>query len=200
MRSRRLNRCQTCGLSESLCVCGAIPTLFPRTRIVILTHRVELTKSTNTGKLVARMLGERVELARSDSPWEPRENPGDAWVLFPSDDALPLEQVAAEVGSLVVPDGTWPQSRRMGQRHPRCKDLKKVRLTSPLRSAYALRNSSPKETRLCTLEAVAHALRILEGDTIADLMLAAFAVWVERALRVRAGAHNLPITGTNAAF
>jgi hypothetical protein len=38
-----------------------------------LTHRVELTESTNTGKLVARMLGERGDLARSDSPWELRK-------------------------------------------------------------------------------------------------------------------------------
>jgi DTW domain-containing protein len=193
MRSRRLNRCQTCGLSESLCVCAAIPALYPRTRVVILAHRVELAKSTNTGKLVARMLGERAELARSDSPWEPCVNPSDAWVLFPSDDALPLEHVVADVGSLIVPDGTWGQARRMARRHPRCKDLKKVRLTNPPRSAYVLRHSA-RETGLCTLEAIAHALRVLEGDACADPMLAAFTEWVERALRVRAGAHNLSVS------
>lgn len=188
MRSRRLQRCSICGLSPNLCVCAALPALAPTRRVVILAHRIELSKSTNTGRLAARMLGERAELATSDAPWQPSPQPG-TWVLFPSDDALPLEQIAGEVNTLIVPDGTWQQARRIARRHARCRDLNKVWLASPPPSRYALRRSALR-SGLCTLEAIAHALRILEGDACADVMLAAFGDWVERALRVRAGAHH----------
>jgi len=178
-------------LSHSLCICDTFPRLVTRTRIVLLAHRFELTKSTNTAKLVAHMLGERAELVPSDAPCDAFEAAADSWVLFPSEDAQPLEEVAGQVGCLIVPDGTWSQARRIARRHPRCKELKKVRLESAAGSAYCLRRAA-RNAGLCTLEAVAHALRVLEGDGHAELMLAAFEQWVQRALLVRAGAHNLP--------
>jgi DTW domain-containing protein YfiP len=176
-----------------LCVCSTLPALRPSTHIVIMTHRVELAKTTNTGRLVARMLGEHAELVRSDAAWEPREPHASAahsFVLFPTDDALPLEEVASEVRCLIIPDGTWAQGRRIARRHPASEPLRKVRLASALRSTYTLRRSH-LENGLCTLEAVAHALQVLEGDGCAAPMLEALAGWVERALLVRAGAHDM---------
>lgn len=190
MRTRRLIRCQGCGLSESLCVCSSLPRLAPRTRIVIVAHAVELTKTTNTGRLVARMLGERATLTTHDQSWDAGAER--AYVLFPSEDAVALEDVAEHVETLIVPDGTWAQTRRISKRHPRCKDAPCVRLTDLPRSAYALRRSRLK-SGVCTLEAVAHALRVLEGDACADRMMEAFAGWVERALMIRTGAHAAPL-------
>jgi len=188
MRTRRLSRCTGCGLSLNLCLCAALPSLSAQTRIVVLAHRVELEKSTNTGKLVTRMLGaQHAELVQSHEPWEA---PSGSVVLFPTDDALPLEDLASEVRCVIVPDGTWAQARRIARRHPVCAHLRKVRLSSTLRSTYALRRSH-LENGLCTLEAVAETLRILEADSCAEPMLAAFAQWVERALLVRAGAHDM---------
>jgi len=65
-----------------------------------------------------------------------------------------------------------------------------VRLTDPPASSYALRRTA-LQSGLCTLEAVAHALRSLEGDAVPDVMLEVFALWVKRALLVRAGAHDM---------
>lgn len=243
MRSRRVSRCHGCRLSLSLCCCALLPQLSPRTRVVVLAHRVELTRSTNTGRIVARILGAQAELESSHAPWdydcdcdcdrewqEPSPNaadgsaeiygqphtnartgvqaehtsrganrlgrtmessPNTTWVLFPTETAAPLEEVAGQVDTLIVPDGTWGQARRIVRRHARCKGLPAVRLSSPGRSQYALRRA-PTETGLCTIEAVAEALRILEGDACADQMLSAFSLWRQRALLVRAGAHNLP--------
>lgn len=192
MRTRRLIRCQGCGLSDSLCVCSSLPVLAPATRIVILAHRVELAKSTNTGRLVARMLGERAVLQLHDAEWQPELSSQGAYVLFPADDAQPLEHVADRIQTLIVPDGTWAQTRRLARKHPGCKDLPKVCLTDAPRSAYALRRAR-LHGGLCTLEAVAHALRVLEGNTCADTLMTVFASWVERALMVRAGAHAQPM-------
>lgn len=189
MRTRRLSRCCGCGLSLNLCLCSQLPSLRARTRIVVLAHRVELEKSTNTGKLVARMLGAHAELVQSHEPWQSAA-PSKSVVLFPTDDARPLEELGSEVGCVIIPDGTWVQARRIARRHPACANLTKVRLNTTLRSAYALRRSHLADG-LCTLEAAAETLRVLEADSCADAMLAAFAKWVERALLVRAGAHDM---------
>ena len=192
MRCRRLIRCQGCGLSDSLCLCSSLPQLAPRTRVIVLAHRIELTKSTNTGRLVARMLPERARLEQSHC-WEPAADVlphAHSFVLFPSDDAQPLEAVAAEVQTLIIPDGTWAQSRRMARRQAHCRDLPKVRLSDTPHSAYALRRSAV-QSGLCTLEAAVHALRVLEPELGAERMLEAFARWVQRALLVRAGAHDM---------
>src|SRR5689334_18917938 len=113
MRTRRLIRCQGCGLSDSLCVCSSLPRLTPATRIVVLAHRVELAKSTNTGRLVTRMLGERAVLQLHDAEWPAELSGQGAYVLFPADDAQPLERVADSIQTLIVPDGTWAQTRRL---------------------------------------------------------------------------------------
>lgn len=190
MRTRRLQRCLGCGLSLNLCVCDSLPSLSASTHIVVLAHRVELEKSTNTGKLVARMLGEHARLVQSHEPWHSEHPPDATVVLFPTEDAVPLEDIAAEVRCVIIPDGTWAQARRIARRHPLCQKLRKARLSSTLRSAYALRRSH-LENGLCTLEAVAETLRILEADSCAEPMLSAFGQWLERALLVRAGAHDM---------
>lgn len=190
MRTRRLQRCTGCGLSLNLCICASLPRLSAQTRVVVLAHRVELEKSTNTGKLVARMLGDHAALVQSHERWQSEAAPSATVVLFPTDDAVPLEEIAAEVRCVIIPDGTWVQARRIARRHPACQNLRKARLSATLRSAYSLRRSH-LQNGLCTLEAVAEALRILEAHSCAEPMLAAFGQWVERALLVRAGAHDM---------
>src|ERR1700712_824836 len=159
MRTKRLSRCWGCGLSPNLCVCSMLPALEPRVHVVIMAHRVELAKTTNTGRLVSRMLGEHAELVRSEAVWQPPVSAAESFVLFPSDDALPLAEVASEVRCLIVPDGTWAQGRRIARRHPACEPLRKVRLDGALRSSYRLRRSH-LQNGLCTLEAVAYALQV----------------------------------------
>lgn len=171
-----------------MCICPELPALRPRTRIVILAHRIELLKPTNTAKLVKTMLGASATLMQSDLRCAP-EPVGKRWVLFPSDDAQPLEQVADQVDELLIPDGTWGQARNIARRHPACAELTPVRLTNAAPSSYHLRRQGD-HAGLCTLEAVAEALRIIEGAACADALLGAFSAWVERALLVRAGAHE----------
>ena len=189
MRTKRLTRCGNCGLSQNLCICSTLPALTTRTRIVLLSHRIELGKTTNTAKLVASMLGEHAELIQSHTPWEPSD-PNHTFVLFPTDDAVPLENVLSEVRCLIIPDGTWVQARRIARRHPACAKLKKVQLTAAVRTSYTLRRSH-LANGLCTLEATAEALRMLEGPATAESMHEAFKQWVERAQLVRAGAHDI---------
>lgn len=189
MRTKRLTRCNNCGLSQNLCICSTLPTLTTRTQIVLLSHRIELGKTTNTAKLVASMLGEHAKLIQSHEPWQPVD-PAHTYVLFPTEDAVPLETVAHNVQTLIIPDGTWVQARRIARRHPACQPLRKLQLTAALRSNYTLRRSH-LQNGLCTLEAAAEALRTLDEAQPADALLTAFTQWVERAQLIRAGAHDI---------
>jgi hypothetical protein len=60
-------------------------------------------------------------------------------------------------------------------------------------SGTAPRSALASDKRLYTFEAIAYAIRIPEGDTLGDIMLAASAKWVVNALLVRNGSHNLPV-------
>jgi len=191
MRSRRLLRCGTCGLNAALCVCELLPTLRPRTQVVVVAHRTELHKSTNTGKLAVRMLEGATLRARGDEVDPALELPvTGSFLLFPSPDARLLsDATAAGVSRLIVPDGTWTQAKRIARRDVACQGLPCVRLEAPPPSAYRLRRNA-RDDGLCTLEAVAEALRVLEGDALAEAMLEVFRTWVHRAERLRAGDHG----------
>jgi len=190
MRSRRLVRCPLCGLhARSSCLCADLPSFTPRTQVILVAHRDELRKTTNTAKLSARMLaGARV--ISSDDPSSDDSPCAGAFLLFPSEHALPLAEACARgVTRLVVPDGTWRQARKIAQKHAQCAGLPHVRIDPLHESRYALRRNE-RPGGLCTLEAVAECLRVLEGNDMAEGMLAAFAEWVDRATRLRRGEHE----------
>lgn len=185
LRGWRLVRCAGCGLPTERCLCASLPLLPTRTRLVLVTHRVEALRSTNTARLVARMLpGATITVRGAEA--QPELPAGRRLVLFPFEHARAL--CASDLGddlALVVPDGTWSQARRIARRDPLCREA--LAVTIPLRdSAYGLRRN-PRPGALCTLEAVAEALRVLEGDAVADPMLDAFARWRDASLALREG-------------
>lgn len=188
LRGCRLVRCAGCGLPTARCLCATFPRLHSRVRVVMVMHRVEALRSSNTGRLVAGMLegaSVRVRGGRDDLP---AETPGArVLVLFPREGARPLERAdAGEDLTLVVPDGTWAQARRIARRDDLARDAEAVCLPDRA-SAYGLRRN-PRPGALCTLEAVAEALRVLEGDALAEPLLEAFARWRDATLALRAGA------------
>ncbi len=188
LRGWRQVRCGHCGLPEGLCVCPELPRVVVRTRVVVVMHYVEALRSTNTGRLVARMLPTatvRVRGAR-EAPDQPVPE-GRRLVLFPSEEARPLRpDDAGDDLVLVVPDGTWAQARRIHRRDPAARGAEAVTLVDPGRSAYGLRRN-PRPGGLCTLEAVAAALGALEGPAVEAALLTGFERWLHQARGVRDG-------------
>jgi DTW domain-containing protein YfiP len=196
MRSRKITRCGGCGLYPELCLCAMLPALAARVEVIVLMHRLERFKSTNTGRLAARALARGRNVVRDrGTPVLVTPVPR-SYVLFPRPDAVPLTAaLACGIDRLIVPDGTWPQAARLTRRDPLCAGLPCVKLTCTRPSRYVLRRSDRLDA-LCTFEAIAEALRILESDEVADRMHAAFVPWIERSLAIRAGAHERrPLTG-----
>lgn len=169
-------------------MCATLPRLRPRTRVVVVMHHIEAVRSTNTGRLAARMLdGAEVRVRGLRDGVETPMPAGPRRVLFPHEDARELTADDALDGLvLVVPDGTWTQARRIVRRDPSARGADRVRLPrgALCETAYALRRN-PHEGGVCTLEAIAAALDVLEGAGFSAPLRAAFTAWQEASLRVR---------------
>ena len=201
--SRRDNvaaRCRQCRMHDSLCVCALIPRLETRTRLVLVIHRDEERKPTNSGQLAARCLPNSEIYVRGVANQPPPRFTSDParqpLLLFPSDDAIPIASFARSPRpvTLIVPDGTWRQAGKVPQRMPGLRDLPRVSLPPGAPTIYRLRAEAPG-ARLATLEAIARALGILEGDAVREALERLFRVMVERTLWLRGALRSDQVTG-----
>jgi DTW domain-containing protein YfiP len=168
----------------SLCVCALIPRLETRTHLLLVIHRYEARKPTNTGQLAAACLANSTLLVRghegvpSAAPTFANRQP---LLLFPHEAAAPL--TAAHAGdrpvTLIVPDGTWRQAARVRARVPGLSSVPCVTLPAGALSTYGLRAES-HDGGLATIEAIARAFGILEGPEIQRAIERVFTAMVER--------------------
>ncbi|MDF1664961.1 MAG: DTW domain-containing protein [Planctomycetota bacterium] len=197
-RSRSRNRCKQCALSIHLCLCNQFELRTIRTKIVLLTHQKELWKTTNSGRLLQLILNDvdlRVRGKRGHALdlADLVDHHGPKLILYPSTDSVPLtpDLIGSEESALlVVPDGTWRQARKVVSRVGALADFQRVHLKSGAPSRYRLRKSEDP-SRLCTYEAVARALGVLESvelqremESLLDLMVERF-LWTRGRLRAK---------------
>jgi DTW domain-containing protein YfiP len=173
-------KCPRCLLQRRVCLCAAIPTVMTRTRIVIVRHHLERWRSSNSGRLAHLALpnSEIVDHGGRDglAVLPPLK---DAWLLFPEGEPR-LTAPSPPPGQLVVLDATWSQARRMFRKLSGLRGLPLLRLPDIAVPAARLRES-PAPGRVSTIEAIASALRLLEGEAAAAPLEALFAVAVNRA-------------------
>jgi DTW domain-containing protein YfiP len=81
----------------------------------------------------------------------------------------------------VVPDGNWPQARKIAKRvrQDGAARVTSVRIEHDRESTYLLRRTT-REGAVSTLESIAHALGVLEGPEIEAQVLAMFEAFVTR--------------------
>jgi hypothetical protein len=104
-----------------------------------------------------------------------------AWLVYPLGEPL-AEPPVPPPRTLVFLDATWSQARRMYRKLDGLRGLPILHLPDAPMAAARLR-ASPGPGRVSTLEAVARALRLVEGDAVADPLDQLFDVAVERARR-----------------
>ena len=102
-----------------------------------------------------------------------------AWLLFPEGEATTTAPVPPPK-RLVVLDATWSQARRMYRKLDALRGLPILRLPDEDMPRARLRDS-PGAGRVSTIEAIARALRILEGDAVASPLESLFDLAVRRA-------------------
>lgn len=186
-------RCPVCGASLMLCMCAEVPRLDLRTRVVLVIHHRELSRSSNTGLLAAQSLinsevrirGESRDTLDLDDLLSADYR---TLLFYPSADALELDRELVDRDArpvqLIVPDGTWRQARKIHSRHPELRNIPRVKISAPNHGIFQLRAQSRPE-RMATLQAIACALRIIEGDLIAAQLMKLYHSRVDRTLRAR---------------
>ena len=176
-------RCERCLRPESHCLCSLIPQLDSRTRVLVLQHPSEVQHALNTGRLAALGLknAQLVVGEVFEDMHELLNPPGyQARLLFPGDDAQALvTQEENELPMLlVVPDGTWRKERKLLHLNPLLAALPRVTLGQVPKSRYRLRKA-PGPDALSTLEAITHALQILDAPQSFAPLLAPFEALIE---------------------
>ena len=185
-----LERCDRCLLQRRVCVCAEIPTIATRTRIVIVRHVAERWRSSNSGRVAALALAnsELVDYGDRGARFDDAAvaAPG-TWLVFPEG---PPRTAAPEPPPerIVVLDATWQQARRMRQRITGLRGLPILRLPDDAAPALRLR-ASPGHGLVSTMEAIARALRLVEGEAPAAALERLFALLAQR---VRATGRRAP--------
>lgn len=177
MRSRPTpgTRCPACHLPSLRCLCPQVRPVQTRTELVVVRHALEGTRSTNTARLAALVLPRLtlVDHGHPDGPFDEGLLSGpDTWLLYPG--AEPCAE-PPPVKRLVVLDGTWSQARRMLQRLGALRGLPRLSLPAPRAPLPNLRKPRV-EGGMSTIEAIAAAIELLEGEAAAqplrDVLLA----------------------------
>ena len=197
-RGYRSGRCERCGLHPKACVCSALPQVENDTAIHLVVHWRELAKPSSTARLASAMLtqcnllirgGPNPEAGRRVESDLAALDPMSTWLLYPDADAEPIEGLVENIGvaerptALVVPDGTWSQTRRLIRRYAALGQLRRVRL--PARDTLYLLRRGRSPGLLCTIEAIALALSAIEGASVGEPLLQGFRDWQTKALQVR---------------
>ena len=176
-------QCPRCLRPQTHCLCPLIPSLDSRTRVLLLQHPSEVNHALNTARLAALGLNNAeliVGEVFDDLPTLLNRPGYRARLLFPADDAQPMQAYAAsdEPLLLVVPDGTWRKARKMLHLNPLLAALPRVTLAEGGVSRYRLRKA-PGPGALSTVEAIVQALQVLEAPTSFEALLKPFEALID---------------------
>lgn len=177
-------RCERCQRPLAHCLCPLIPHLDSRTRVVVLQHPSETAHALNTARLaVLGLVNAELRIGEVfDDLHTLLATPGyRPALLFPGDEAEVLQGYGQDVDlplMLIVPDGTWRKARKMLYLNPQLEALPRVALGNVPPSRYRLRKA-PEPGALSTLEAVVHALNVLEAPSGFAALLRPFDALIE---------------------
>ncbi len=177
------SRCTRCLLPQRVCLCAQIPNVVTATQVVIVRHYSEQSRSSNSGRLAHQALPNSLLIDHGAQGVPTVLPPLDgAWVLYPGG----RPRTAAPVPlprQLIVLDATWSQARKMFHKLDALRGLPLLSLAASPMPAARLR-SSPGPGQVSTIEAIARALRLLEGEEPALALEELFSLAVARAVAV----------------
>jgi len=189
MRSRinpgLAGRCPRCWIRTTHCICAEVPRVHTRTRFLVVRHPWETRKTTGTARMAELALVgcQCVELGADPSSTNRLlEGLEGAWLLYP--DGAPAPEGVPPPEWLVVLDGTWAQTRRMLRRLTSLRARPCWALPSGPTPILRLRSPHHPDGR-STLEAIADAVALLEGTSVAEPLRTLHRRFVEQVLQAR---------------
>jgi DTW domain-containing protein YfiP len=167
-----------------------IPKLNLRTRIALLIHAKELKRTTNSGRLAIHALTNSVLRVRGSlsGPADLSDllsSDYESYVLYPSEDAMELNTIRpTKPVQLIVSDGNWRQAGKINTRHPELGHLPRVKVNRPNLASFHLRKEH-FGTGFSTLEAIALALTMMEGEKVGETLMALYRAKLDATLHGR---------------
>ncbi|MFG1482776.1 tRNA-uridine aminocarboxypropyltransferase [Halobacteriovorax sp. HFRX-2_2] len=196
-RDTRDSRCPNCRINTHWCFCDVLKPFANQTKVIIPMHFTERWLTSNTAYFATKVLKscEIMERGNFEAPFDVDSfdfETFDYIYLFPTEDSLPLNEYRSsdKTPCLVVPDGSWSKAKKFHKREEVLAKMPKYHLIDVGHSIYELRKS-PGENFLCTYEAIAHALAVLDGEPVKHHMIDIFKVIVERIKKSRKGDFRL---------
>lgn len=196
-KGKNVKRCPGCQLADYACICPWRPSSRSNIDFVLLMHRKELFKPTNTGRLIADVFP-----ASRAFVWNRLEAPGgfkqllndasrECYLVFPcqSNEKKPRRIVRALPQSekkitLILLDGSWKQCSRMIALTRWLDDVPCLNLPDHLVRSYLVRDSG-REDRFSTCEAAISCLSLADECANADLLQHYYRVFNEHYLATR---------------
>ncbi len=160
--------CLRCLRPRATCYCAKLPQVETRTRVVFLQHPRERRVAIGTARMAHLSLPNSELYVGVDFNGHARleelaARPGGVAVLFPGEEAIPLEQARENPPqTLIVVDGTWPLARKLVKTNPLLAGLPRIGFVPRRPSNYRIR-SEPADHCVSTIEAVVEVLGALEG-------------------------------------
>ncbi|WP_160152540.1 tRNA-uridine aminocarboxypropyltransferase [Microbulbifer sp. ALW1] len=204
-KGKSVKRCRDCQMGEFACMCEWRPIADSvqsgpqeaSVEFVLLMHRKELFKPTNTGRLIVDVFpNTRVYLwNRLEAPEELKELLRDpqreCFVVFPGEDSVenPRKVVqslpaTAKKITLIVLDGTWKQCSRMVGLSRWLDGTPCLSLPKTLVKSYAVRDSG-RSDRFSTAEAAISCLVLAGEEKPADMLRHYFNIFNQHYLATR---------------
>jgi DTW domain-containing protein YfiP len=170
-------RCDRCLFQRRVCLCAGIPRIANQTHVVIVRHHLERFRSSNSGRL-AQLALERCEIVEHGGNAGVAKLPAlaGACLLYPLGSPAVPEPPPSQI---VVLDATWSQARRMYRKLDGLRGLPIWRL--PDAAMPARMREAPAAGFVSTIEAIAGALAVLDGDHISRPLYELFQLAVTRA-------------------
>ncbi|MFP2769725.1 tRNA-uridine aminocarboxypropyltransferase [Oceanisphaera sp. KMM 10153] len=158
--------CHACQLPQSACLCAHVAPQCCPFPVLILQHPLEARHAKSTVPLLRLALPDiRLEITEHLDPL-PQPARGRWWLLYPDTQALDVDVgettlPTADIGGLVVLDGTWRKTRRLLHLNPWLRELPTLSFSRAPASDYSIRKG-PGGQALSTLESLAHVLNRLD--------------------------------------
>ncbi len=199
----RAHRCPHCLIPQAYCVCQVTPIEHLKTRITVVIHFSDLTRTTNTGKWAPVVLSNSEVLVRGQ-----KESPLNMdhalqpdyhnLLLYPSSESQELNSgLLNSINrpiNLIVPDGNWNQASKMVKREKQMVALPHVHLKIDKPTRYRLRTAAHAHW-ISTFEAISRALGVVENAEIQKRLEYFFDVAVERVLFLKGQINRDQVTG-----
>ena len=199
-RGKSVIRCEQCQLAVYACICAWQPQLHARSEFVLLLHRIEIFKPTNTGRLIADIFPAQTH-AFCWSRTEPEQALLDllhdknrqCFIVFPADTPEAKAKSRAvfttvpdneKIKTFILLDATWKQSGRMFHLSRWLEHVPCISLPEGVLRGYAVRKSH-QDDYFSTAEAAALCLQMADEQLNSDALLDYFRLFNEHYLATR---------------